>query len=176
MLLLINQNFKTKYCLAVLNSLLLGFYFRNKYAEFDDVFPQIKINHFKSLPIKNVTLEFQEPFIEKVDVMLNLSKEIEESSQKFQRMLQRKFDLEELRANYKTGTCLAIKSLLLNLARKSKLTLAQEAEWEDYFNSEKAKALEIKKQIDDTDKEIDRMVYALYELTEEEIKIVEGQV
>ncbi len=30
-----------------------------------------------------------------------------------------------------------------------------------------------KNQIDQTDKEIDHMVYALYELTEEEIKIVE---
>jgi hypothetical protein len=29
-------------------------------------------------------------------------------------------------------------------------------------------------QIDKTDKEIDRMVYELYELSEEEIKIVEG--
>jgi hypothetical protein len=32
----------------------------------------------------------------------------------------------------------------------------------------------IKNEIDATDKEIDKMVYALYGLTEEEIKIVEG--
>jgi hypothetical protein len=36
-------------------------------------------------------------------------------------------------------------------------------------------ALEIKASIEKTDKEIDRMVYELYELTEEEIKIVERQ-
>ena len=36
------------------------------------------------------------------------------------------------------------------------------------------KVLELKAEIDKTDKEIDAMVYALYELTEEEIKIVEG--
>lgn len=34
-------------------------------------------------------------------------------------------------------------------------------------------ALVLKKQIHQTDKEIDYMVYALYELTQEEIKIVE---
>jgi hypothetical protein len=33
--------------------------------------------------------------------------------------------------------------------------------------------LELKTQIDQTDREIDRMVYALYGLTEEEIAIVE---
>ena len=43
-----------------------------------------------------------------------------------------------------------------------------------YFTSEAKKALELKAQIDKTDKEIDQMVYALYELTEDEIKIVEA--
>ncbi|HNQ77371.1 MAG TPA: hypothetical protein PKJ37_00425 [Acidobacteriota bacterium] len=33
----------------------------------------------------------------------------------------------------------------------------------------------IQRQINATDKEIDRLVYELYELTPEEIKIVEGQ-
>ena len=39
---------------------------------------------------------------------------------------------------------------------------------------ESKKAREIKTQIETTDQEIDQMVYALYELTEEEIGIVEG--
>ncbi|MFA5972411.1 MAG: hypothetical protein WC780_08680 [Lentimicrobiaceae bacterium] len=39
---------------------------------------------------------------------------------------------------------------------------------------EAKQALAIKSEIDKTDKEIDRMVYDLYGLTEEEIKIVEG--
>lgn len=42
------------------------------------------------------------------------------------------------------------------------------------FEEQKQKALAIKPQIEQTDKEIDKMIYALYELTEEEIKIVEG--
>lgn len=55
------------------------------------------------------------------------------------------------------------------------LTLAQEAEWEGYFEAEAAKALELKRSIDATDREIDRMVYELYGLTEEEIAVVEGR-
>ena len=46
-------------------------------------------------------------------------------------------------------------------------------EWMEYFNEQKAKALELKAEIDKTDKEIDQMVYELYGLTDEEIKIVE---
>ncbi|WP_396153041.1 hypothetical protein [Flavobacterium sp.] len=57
---------------------------------------------------------------------------------------------------------------------KLKLSLSLELEWEDYFLQEQQKAVAIKNEIDATDKEIDRMVYELYGLTEEEIKIVEN--
>jgi hypothetical protein len=42
-----------------------------------------------------------------------------------------------------------------------------------YFESEKAKANAIQQLINQTDKEIDKMVYQLHGLTEEEIKVVE---
>ena len=45
--------------------------------------------------------------------------------------------------------------------------------WNIYL-PEQQKALEIKAQINQTDKEIDAMVYELYDLTDEEIRIVEG--
>ncbi len=53
------------------------------------------------------------------------------------------------------------------------LSLSEEAEWMQYFNEQKQKAQELKAQIDKTDKAIDQMVYKLYGLTEDEIKIVE---
>ena len=42
------------------------------------------------------------------------------------------------------------------------------------FNEQKQKAQSLNAEIDRTDKEIDRMVYELYGLTEEEISIVEN--
>ncbi|MCX6226280.1 MAG: hypothetical protein NTV01_16285 [Bacteroidia bacterium] len=59
--------------------------------------------------------------------------------------------------------------------KKVRLSLTDEAEWEEYFVPESVKALELKSKIETTDKEIDRMVYQLYELTDEEIRIVENQ-
>ncbi len=58
--------------------------------------------------------------------------------------------------------------------KKVKLSLSEEAEWEDYFMQESKKALDLKAQIDTTDKAIDKMVYELYGLSEEEIEIVEN--
>ena len=43
-----------------------------------------------------------------------------------------------------------------------------------YLEAEKAKANAIQQLVEATDKEIDDLVYALYGLTEQEIKIVEG--
>ncbi len=57
--------------------------------------------------------------------------------------------------------------------QKITLSLKQQDEWEDYFNDYKQKLLDLKRQIDQTDREIDQMVYELYGLTEEEIRIVE---
>ncbi len=51
--------------------------------------------------------------------------------------------------------------------------LLKEVEREEYFNGQKQKAQTIKSEIDKTDREIDKMVYELYGLTEEEIGIVE---
>jgi type II restriction/modification system DNA methylase subunit YeeA len=42
------------------------------------------------------------------------------------------------------------------------------------FKNDKKEVLEIQNQINQTDKEIDQMVYKLYDLTQDEIKIVEG--
>ena len=55
------------------------------------------------------------------------------------------------------------------------LSTKEEFEWFDLFSENKKQALELKTRIDQTDKEIDRMVYELYGLTDEEIQIVEGQ-
>ena len=45
-----------------------------------------------------------------------------------------------------------------------------------YFSEQKQKANDLQTQITQTDREIDRMVYDLYGLTEVEIKIVEESV
>ena len=60
--------------------------------------------------------------------------------------------------------------------QKIKLTLKQQEEWEEYFNEKKNEILEIKKQIEETDNRIDIMVYKLYNLTYDEIKIVDPDI
>ena len=61
----------------------------------------------------------------------------------------------------------------IKASKGTPLTKKDEFEWMELFEENKKKVLELKAQIDQTDREIDRMVYTLYGLTEEEIRIVE---
>jgi len=57
--------------------------------------------------------------------------------------------------------------------QKIKLSLPDQAEWMQYFEAKKINANEIQLLIDNTNKEIDEMVYKLYDLSEEERKTIE---
>jgi len=159
-----------KALVAILNS-KMGWWLITKYCTQIQNGAQLIWKYFGQIPIANTT----EELALKVDNMIALTKQLNAVSQKFQRMLQRKFDMEDLPVKLQNWYTLTYKDFVTELGKKKiKFTLAQEAEWEDYFTTEQVKALEIKNQIDFTDRQIDKMVYELYELTEEEIKIVEG--
>ncbi|WP_320949985.1 MULTISPECIES: hypothetical protein [Fusobacterium] len=106
--------------------------------------------------------------------MLSLNKELQDLSQKFQRMILRNFELDKLSTKLQEWYLLDFSDFIEELKKlKVKLSLPQESEWQEFFLIEKSKAVIIDSEIKSTDKEIDSMVYKLYELTDEEIKIVE---
>lgn len=167
----------TKVLFALIVSKLCATYFKKTNVNLDrDAFPKINVNTLETFPIPEISSSIQQFFIEKVDLIMSLTKELQEASQKFQRTIQRKFDLEDLPGKLQNWYLLSYKEFISELAKKKiKLSLTAEAEWEDYFLQEAKKALEIKAAIETTDQEIDQMVYQLYELTDEEIKIIEGE-
>jgi hypothetical protein len=57
--------------------------------------------------------------------------------------------------------------------QKIPLSLKQQDEWEEYFGEYKEQCRDLANQIESTDREIDRMVYGLYGLSEGEIGVVE---
>ena len=172
----IDSEISLKYIVAILNSKLLSYYFiKNTAKSVRKLFPKIILNDLRKFPIKKIKFDSQKPFIQNADLILSLNKDLQELAGKFQRNLQREFSLETLPKKLQNWDQLSYADFLKELAKqKVTLSLSQKSEWEDYFDTEKKKVLEIKSQIDATDKEIDQMVYELYGLTEEEISIVES--
>lgn len=171
----IDKNFDDFYILSILNSKLMKKYWLSKYNDNKDLFPKIKGYQLKELPIKKISLEAQQPFIEKADKMLFLNKNLQELSQKFQRLLTRKFELEKLTTKLQDWYLLRFSEFVKELKKlKIKLSLKEEIEWEEIFLEKKEEAEKVKNEIEMTDKEIDRMVYELYGLSEEEVRVVEA--
>lgn len=73
-----NIKISLKYCTAILNSKLMGFYFRKFYSEEDALFPKIKVNELKDLPLKDADSEIQHTISLLVDKAL-LEKQPEKS-------------------------------------------------------------------------------------------------
>ncbi|MDD3877267.1 MAG: Eco57I restriction-modification methylase domain-containing protein [Bacteroidales bacterium] len=171
-----SSGFELKSILPILNSKLFWFYLSNTGNVLRGGYIGVKRRILELFPIPLAkTIYNSNTFIEKADIMLSLNKELHKLSQKFQRSIQREFELHDLSNKLQNWHELTYAELIKELEKKKvKLSLSQKAEWEDYFTQESQKALELKSKIDATDKEIDRLVYELYGLSEEEIAIVES--
>lgn len=172
-----NIDYDNKFVLGVLNSTLTTFYYDNIYGstKIGGGYIDLKGSQIENFLIPKCSKNKQQTIIIEVDKILLSHKKIIEQSQKFQRTLQRKFNLEDLPKKLENWYELTFAEFVKELAKKKvKLSLSEEAEWEDYFLQEQQKAVAIKNEIVATDKAIDKMVYELYGLSEEEISIVEN--
>jgi len=168
----IKSEYDIKYILALLNSTLYTYVVQQKMVTNEQAFPQILMTDLENLPIPEC--DDQQPFIELADAMLGLNKELQETRSRFIRRLQD--NIPEVKIN---GALEAFDSLDFNgfvselKKQKIRLSLFQQDEWEQYFNKNKQECEELSAKITETDKEINARVYALYDLTDEEIKLIE---
>lgn len=170
-----NNDYHLNYILCILNSTLLKKYWIAKYSDGKKLFPKIKGFQLKELPIKTTSPENQQRFIAIADLMLSVNTDLLNINNSFLQLLQSKFLIEKLSTKLKNWYELEFSEFSKELKKaKVQLTLSEEAEWMQYFNEQRQKAQTLKSEIDKTYKEIDRMVYELYGLTQEEIQIVEN--
>jgi len=167
--------FDIKCILGILNSSLMAFFFRYSNNEFDNLFPKIRLAEFKKLPIKIINIDEQNALANKVNRISISTKDRDLCISGFTELLLSKYAFGKPSRKLQNWHELEFKDFLKELKKaKVKLSLPEEAEWMQYFNEQKQIAQELKSEINRVDAEIDKMVYELYELTEEEIKIVEG--
>ncbi|TLS71988.1 hypothetical protein FE246_06070 [Aliarcobacter thereius] len=167
-----NIEIDIKTILAITNSKLINYYF--KYFNMTN---HVAIGEIKKIPIFNLLKIDQNDFIKKADLMLELNKKLQELKQNFINEL----NLEKVPTKLQKFEELDFDDFIKEYAKAKKLKFADKLEernfkndWQRLFENDKKEVLEIQNQINITDKEIDQMVYKLYDLTEDEIKIVEG--
>jgi len=132
-----------------------------------------KSTYMSKIPFpKNV---IKSKFTEKAIGAITSRKELLKLKQGLINLLQSKYVLDKVSGKLENWNQLDFSDFLKELKKqKIKLSLSEQAEWMEYFETEKEKALIIQAEIDRTDVEIDKIVYELYGLTDEEVAIVEA--
>lgn len=75
-----SKEYEVKYILALLNSSLFDWYYRNHPFQKKHTFPQVRISMLKNLPIKKVSLQEQELVVGLVDRIRSLKKQQDDSA------------------------------------------------------------------------------------------------
>ncbi|MDR0300468.1 MAG: N-6 DNA methylase, partial [Streptococcaceae bacterium] len=170
------SDFGLKYVLALLNSKLTNWYYWTINPERGEAMAEVKAFHLGLLPLKKLPIIEQETLSNLTDKMLSVSTDRNKKRQQFLTRLTDNFELTKISKKLEKFDSLSFKEFLTELKKaKVSLSLKAQDEWSDYFEDYKADLSALTAELTATDAEIDRLVYQLYELTEEEVKIVEGE-
>ncbi len=169
--------FHIKYILSILNAKFTTWYYQNAMnPEKGKVLAQVKRGHLIEVPIPNIDKAKQLVFIDLADKMLVLKSQLQEIQTAFQQLLLDNFTkitINRAIENWHQGDFGAFKKVLEK--QKIEIPLKKQKEWRELFETEKTAYHALQTQIATTETAIDKMVYALYELTAEEIQIIENQ-
>ena len=164
------------YLLPILNSKPATFFYRLLHDIKGKVFAKISLDNLGSFPIPNPTDDFKNKLSQFSEKMLFDKKEFQKKSTQFQKLLQSNFPNLLINKKLEAWSELTFGELKKELEKqKNVLPLKQQMEWQQLFEEEKAVMQQLSADIKSTDQAIDKLVYALYELTAEEIQIIENQ-
>ena len=158
------------FLLAILNARLTSFWFIHKFDKFQrGTFPQFKVKELAMFPVPKTSNDEEVRLAELANLIQLKYSEIASLTERFSIILSGEF----------AGEKISIKSDWWNQdfqdfvqTLKIKPTLQQKDELLMLFEKYKSECLELNDVVSRSEIEIDNMVYKLYYLTEEEIKII----
>jgi type I restriction-modification system DNA methylase subunit len=170
-----NKNVSLEALLTLINSKSATNLYRILHDIKGKVFAKISLDNLGSFPLPEIFKEYNTELKEYSIKRQEVGNLVHAEKDSFFKLVVNKFGLENPSTKLQNWLSLDFKGFLGELTKaKVKLSLSEEAEWMAYFNEQKTKALSLQSDITLLDREIDALVYELYGLTEEEIRIVEG--
>ncbi|MDR3062941.1 MAG: Eco57I restriction-modification methylase domain-containing protein, partial [Methanobrevibacter sp.] len=174
---LINSNFELKYILCLLNSKLIQFLYESSINESGKVFAQVKIIYINPLPIKSISLEKQKIFVDLAKQIINKNKELHDETNSFHKYLRSDFNVSRINNKLNKYYELSFDDLYKEVKKQNKEVTRKQ---KDILEKEFIESVDIikplKSKISNIDNEIDKKVYELYDLTNEEIKIIKKEI
>jgi type I restriction-modification system DNA methylase subunit len=161
--------------LAVSNSSLVSWYIKYKSSNFSkNTFPKLNPKDIKSLPVpkdRNKLL----PLSRMAQELLKLQTLLNNLARKFNRYINSLMYSISVSGKLDNWYCLESQEFIKEIRKVfAKISKSEEMELLELFETKKLEAQALQSDIIRLDREIDALVYELYGLTEEEIRVVEG--
>lgn len=171
-----NENFNLKYLLSLMNSKLIYWQFKYISTSVRGGYLRYTKQYVEKIPIYPATVKEQKPFIGKAELMLKLNNQLLDEVAGFHDWLNHIFKIEKLSQKLERYYELSIDELI-DEVKKKKVNVKSRENYQvlkEGFNNSLKKISPLLIQIEETNNEIDRMVYELYGLDDDEIEIIEN--
>ncbi|KEQ28746.1 hypothetical protein N180_18785 [Pedobacter antarcticus 4BY] len=161
-----------KALMALLNSKLMRWVFQfENFHMVNKPLAEIKVVFLERLPIRTTSnSEFLHQLVSDLSRWMT---ELEKTENSFLSILSSKFEDSTWLKKFKNWTKLS-ETTFLKYIESQKVTVSKQAEWLDFFRSQRTTALLLEERIASTESQIDDAIYKLYNLSEEDIKIIES--
>lgn len=166
-----DKNFSCEDIIAILNSDLMTFYLRYAIINNSTLTIDLDRPYMGKIPIKNpkgTLSKIVSNILKNKETMNNHNKKF---FNRIQEHAPNTTISKKLEVYYQMNFSEFVKELE---KKKVKITLKQKDEWEDYFNDHSSLALKLSEQISKDTEKINRIVFELYQLNENEIKMVQS--
>ncbi len=168
----IKSGYSYQYVLGVINSALLSHWFIKTFDKFQrKIFPQFKVNELEQFPIAQAKDSDKKNVENLVEKMMSANTEFYGKLNKSKELLRLELGFEKLPTKLNGFYELTFDEVLK--ISKVKLSLDKKSELMDFFTKQKDELQILNNRIVSLDQEIDELVYRIYALTSEEIKVVE---
>lgn len=163
-----------KSLLALLNSKYVSYLFKQENSQLSMAGGYMNVNAGNLSDIQlPLEITSNELLATNADEMLSLSTELQSKDNNFRQVVFSEFEIEKWSTKLNRWWTLDFTNFAKAL--KVKLSLAQKDELLQLFDKYKSELQSIDNKIQKTEKEINQLVYRLYNLTPEEIVVVEGK-
>jgi hypothetical protein len=168
----------SRYLLAILNSELIEFFLHAISTKKQGGYFSYLHTFLAQIPIVKLSKEKQQPFIERVMKIFLKTSEINAKIERFHSRMLERFPNIRISKNLVKFNELTFSALLQEIQKVSglKVPLNEVDEWEDYFDAYKDEINKLISEADEICKQLDLMIFNLYELTQEEQNVVKKRV
>ena len=168
--------FSIKALLAIIATKLCALYFKKQNINLNrDAFPKINVNTLESFPVPHISDKLLEELKILSNNMLDSHLEKQKQNSRFIKLLQSSFSNLTVNKKIETWYDMTFGEFRKELEKqKIAIPIKELMDYQDLFDTNATQLKELQTKITHTEKAIDKLVYALYDLTSEEIQIIEN--